>query len=164
MSKKAFEQIFRSNYASLFSLGYRMSFDKELTKDVIQGLFLELWEKRDRLGEVNYWNAYLRKSFQRKMVLELKRLHKQTSFTEHTKVDASPSYETLLVEFQNKEHTKSALQTAIAQLPDQERKVLEQRFFEGMSYDEIASFSNRSKQTVYNQVFSAIKKLRKSLL
>jgi len=142
-----------------------MSRDKELTKDAIQTLFLELWEKKSNLGEVKYWNAYLRKSFYRKMLTELKKKNLLTrNALEENTAPSTPSYEELLIKFQNTLSQKKELQSALNELPTQEKKVLELRFFEGLSYEEIAENTGKTKRTVYNQIFSAISKLRKNLI
>jgi len=165
LDKREFENLFLSHYQSLFSMGFKMSGRRELTKDCIQSLFLELWENRGRLSEVEHWNAYLKKSLYRKIASELKKPLVNTkelnsSFSKHS----DPSYEELLINFQNNESKRKDLHAALNNLPEKERKVLRSRFYEGMSYDEIAETTGKSKQTVYNQIFSAVKRLKKALL
>jgi RNA polymerase sigma factor (sigma-70 family) len=165
LDKAAFEEIFLSNYASLFSLGYKMSGDRDLSKDLIQTLFMELWENWHKIGEVTYWNAYLRKAFYRKMVLALKQNRLISGdISDKNMLAAAPSYEDLLIQFQSDEASRLTLQTALAQLPEQERAVLNLRFYDGLSYAEIAESTGKSKQTIYNQVFNALTKLRNGLL
>lgn len=166
LDEKKLEAIFHSNYASLFVLGFKMSKDRSLTKDLIQSLFMELWEKRTQLKQVEHWNAYLRKSLYRKMIAALQQQKKQLTFLNNPTPNTplyTPSYENLLIESQIEITRHHQLQSALQQLPEQERKVLELRFFKDLTYDEIASNTGKSKQTVYNQVFSAISKLRKML-
>ena len=160
-----FEALFRSNYGLLFSLGFRMSADAALTKDVIQSLFLELWEKRHQINAVMHWKAYLRKSFYRKMLLALKKRQLLPAELPDNILELStPSYEQLLVNFQIEQSRQHDVQQAMDQLPTKEREMLQLRFKEGLSYEEIAENTGKSKQTVYNQIYTAIKKLKGSLL
>lgn len=141
-----------------------MCADRELTKDVIQSLFLELWEKRAQLGEITYWNAYLKKSLHRKLLGELKKPnHHLKAIHTSTQEPSTPSYEELLINFQMEEDKRCDLKEAIQLLSEQEKTMLRLRFNEGMNYEEIAKDTGKSKQTIYNQIFSAIKKLRKTL-
>ena len=158
-----FEELFLSNYTSLFSLGYRMCKDRDFTKDVIQALFLDLWQKQENIGKVDHWNAYLRKAFYRKMLKELKKEKANAEISNPLKSSSVPSYEDLLVDLQAKIERQRELHDALEDLPDQQRKMIEARFIIGMSYEEIADTTGKSKQTVYNQIHGAVKKLRKLL-
>lgn len=162
---KAFEQLFRSNYGALFPLGFRLSADRELTKDMIQSLFLDLWEKGGLPLDVRYPAAYLQKAFHRKMINELKKqkgLHDE--LTDNLNALSTPSYEELLINFQSENQRQEELHKAIQQLPQQMREMLSLRFLKSMSYDDIATQTGKSKQTVYNQIYEAIKKLKNALL
>ena len=132
---------------------------------MIQNLFLELWEKQPPIDSVQQWNAYLKKSLLRKIIKELKRRN-QTSHNLDAglTVLSQPSYEELLIAFQTETDRKARVQVALQDLPLVEKEMLEARFKNGKSYEEIAAQSGKSKQTVYNQIYSAIKKLRKALL
>lgn len=148
---------------SLFALGYQMCKDREFTKDVIQLLFVDLWEKRNQLGKVEHWNAYLRKSFYRKMLAELKKRKQTFDIADQFAEPSVPSYENLLINLQSKIDQQRQLHDALENLPEQQRKMIQARFIQGMSYDEIAEETGKSKQTVYNQIFTAVKKLRNLL-
>ena len=74
-----------------------------------------------------------------------------------------PSYETLLINFQIEKTHKQQLEAAINTLPNQQKEALSLRFKEGLDYEEIAVSTGKSPQTIYNQIHSAIQKLRKAL-
>jgi len=165
LQKEDFEELFLAHYQTLFLVGFRLCANRELTKDVLQSFFLELWEKRDRLENVEHWNAYLRKAFYHRMLQELQKNRLPTEhLSDETPKISTPSYETLLINFQEKKSQRRDLQNAINELPDQQKEMLKLRFHEGWSYEEIAANTGKSKQTVYNQIYEAIKKLRKSLM
>jgi RNA polymerase sigma-70 factor (ECF subfamily) len=163
LSSSEFEQVFRSNYRVLFHLGYQISKDRELTKDVIQTLFLEFWDKRERLVGVENWEAYLRRSMHRKMIEVLKKEARQYKTQSHIEDEFQPSYEAILIKVQSEEKAKERLENAINDLPEAQREAIDLRFKEGLSYDEIATLTGKTKQTIYNQIFSAIQKLKDTL-
>jgi len=163
--RQEFEKLFLKHFPALFTHGFHLSGNRELTKDLIQSLFLELWEKQIPLDSIEHWNAYLKKSLYRKIVRELKQ-NKLIS----SDLDASlalppePSYEELLINFQTESFRKRKVRQALSTLPPIEKEMLEARFQLGMSYEEIAEQTKKSKQTVYNQIYTALKKLRKAVL
>ncbi len=142
-----------------------MSKDRELTKDVIQEVFLELWEQPKLLESVAHPFAYIRKMFYRKMIRKLKLDAKTIHSDEEDFPElASPSYEELLINFQQTVDQKTSLAKALLALPDQQREMLYMRFFKELSYADIATNTGKSKRTVYNQIYEAIKKLKQSML
>ncbi len=164
LQENNFEAFFFTYYQNLFLVGFRMCGDKEFTKDALQSFFLEIWEKRENLQHVEHWNAYLKKAFYRKMLEEIKKNKLPTiSISEITHQLSTASYETLLIKFQSEKIQQAKLQNALAQLPDQQKEMLKLRFYEGMNYEDIAKESGKSKQTVYNQIYEAVKKLKKIL-
>lgn len=159
--RAAFGEFFRRQYPALFAFGFRRCADRTLTNDLIQNLFLRLWEKRIDLDSIVNWDAYLRTALQRDLVRALQQRARTSG--ELPAELAQPDYETLLIEWQTDQETRERLRAALAELPPAQRAALNARFFEEASYDDIAARSGRSRQTVYNQVHSAIKKLRAAL-
>lgn len=130
-------------------------------KDVLQSFFLELWEKKIWESEIQHMPAYLRKAFYRKMVYEVKQHRKYIiQDIDTAKEPIIEAYETTLIEREEELDNHRQMQAAWDLLPDKQRRVLELRFKSGMDYDEIAASTGKSRQTIYNQIHEAIKKLR----
>ena len=159
-----FERFFTTHYKALFGVGYRLCGNKELTKDLLQSFFLELWEKRFQSHKIQYLEAYLKKAFHRKVIKTIqKNKTLQIGIKTQEQVVSVPSYETLLINFQTETTKQQQLEIAINKLPIQQKETLSLRFKEGLDYEEIAASTGKSQQTIYNQIHSAIQKLRKSL-
>jgi len=80
--QNAFLTIYQNNYQALFSYGFSITTDKELTKDCIQELFLEIWKTRDTLNtDVNNVQSYLFTWLRRKISYALFRRDKAKSLT-----------------------------------------------------------------------------------
>ena len=156
-----FERFFHSHYRALFLVGYQLTADKEWTKDLLQSFFLELWEHRFQSKNIQYLEAYLKKAFHRKVVKALKKKKsiQQRTF-DQVQVAPTPSYETLLINFQHTLNRRQALNKAIQQLPPQQNKALKMRFHQGLDYQEIAATTGKSTQTIYNQIHQALRKLK----
>ena len=163
-SSSAFEELFTAHYQVFFGLGFRMCRNRELTKDLIQSFFLELWEKKIWERDIQDLAGYLYRSFYRKVLEELRKqkAHPLLEWQEdHDGIQ--PDFESLLVEVQQAQELQQQLQAQMDRLPPQQKKALEMRFLQGFDYQEIAQQTGKSKQTIYNQVHAAIGSLRKWL-
>lgn len=164
-TEASYQRLFEDHYAWLLRIAYHHSSDWDLSKEVVQGLFVHIWEKRVQLPLITYWPAYLRKALMRALAQSQKQQSRFQPLTPQLDQDhQSPSYEANLIQHQEGEAQKAQVQAALSHLPQQEKKVLLLRFQEGFSYEEIAEITGRSKQTIYNQIHSAIKRLKKALL
>src|SRR5438477_11434432 len=110
----AFLIIYESHYKALFSYGFTLTANTELTKDCIQELFLEIWEKHATINkEVENIRAYLFTWLRRKIFKELARLNDEKCTDELKKNFAQNilPYEDLLIAFQQSEENKVKLRT-----------------------------------------------------
>ncbi len=162
--KREFEEVFLTHYQALMNVGMSIKADKEFVKDVIQLFFIEVWEKDLLARDITHLKAYLIRSFYRKMFQQLK---KQKGFSERLDHEFKEMDQAALDEFVREEtqvdEIQQRLNLAIEQLPEKEREIFRMKYMEGLAYEEIALFTGKSKQTVYNQIHSSIRKLRSSL-
>ncbi|MFK7926291.1 MAG: RNA polymerase sigma factor [Bacteroidia bacterium] len=164
LDQKAFKTLFHNHYRLLFAVAIKMGADREMAKDVIQSLFLKLWEKRAHLNQVEHWPAYLKRALERDLVRAFDKKQRKQNLEEKNILEfETPSYESLLIQKEQNNKRSRDLQQALSKLPIAQKQVLQMRFQEGLSYEEIALSTGKSKQTVYNQIHSAIKRLKKAL-
>lgn len=154
----AFTQLYKDYYQFLFASGFRQCGDKELTKDCIHDMFFELWNSRASLPEVEHPGFYLKTFLQRKI---LRTVPKEHHSSDNPPEEIVNSYEHLLVEHQADMAMKEKLQQAIKHLTRSQLTIIKMKFFEGKSYEEIAAANNTTTRTIYNQVYQALKILRK---
>src|SRR5690625_5584139 len=63
--RTAFETLFRKYHQDLHRFAIRFSGDSQLAEDLIQDLFVNIWQQRVSLGDVRSVRAYLDLSIQR---------------------------------------------------------------------------------------------------
>jgi RNA polymerase sigma factor (sigma-70 family) len=164
--KDAFLTLYQSHYQALFSYGFKLSADRELTKDCVQELFLEVWNTRPSLNtEVTNVRSYLFTWLRRRISRELSRLAKEKLSTELT--GEFPviefSYEFLLIAFQLSEEKKEQLRDALKKLSKRQLEIIQLKFFQNLSYRAIATQTSLTPRTVYNLMYEAICHLRESM-
>jgi len=157
-----FERIYRQNYQQLFSFGYQLCANRDLTKDALQEVFLIIWERKAKLGEIDNLPAYLKKITHRQIIKRYKadKVY-QLEIDDKTLEIPVPSYEDLLLGLEQKEDQRNMLAGALDSLSPTEKEMIKQKFLLALSYDQIAERTGKTKQTIYNQVFTALRKLKK---
>ena len=164
--KDAFLTLYQSHYQALYSYGYSLTTDSELTKDCIQELFLEIWNRRRSLNKhVKNVRSYLFTWLRRKISQEFTRISKEklADYIKKEPVFAELSYEELLIAFQQSEEKKDQLKTALKKLTRKQLEIVRLKFFENLSYREIAAKTSLTPRTVYNLMYEAIHHLREAM-
>ena len=72
-------------------------------------------------------------------------------------------YEELLIAFQRSEEKKDQLTIALKNLTKKQLEIIKLKFFENLSYAEIAVETSLAPRTVYNLIYEAIRHLRENM-
>lgn len=161
-SEYAFASIYKCNVARLFNYGKKLVNDDTMVQDAIQDLFVEIWDKRERLGAVKSIKSYLYKCIRRKLLLKIsvkrKKLKAVPDFEGFQ--TATPSHEISLIEKQQFDAAQLRLQKAIATLNSKQREIIHLKFYGKLSYNEISEIMNLDKKGVYNLISRTLQQLR----
>jgi RNA polymerase sigma-70 factor (ECF subfamily) len=162
---KSLELLFRRLYPRLFAYANKFMHDHDDSKEIVQDVFVSLWNHRASLDESKSLDAYLFTSVKNKCLnlLKSKALQNRRAALmlrvyneEFTIVDNS--HQILLAN-----ELQTAFDKALNTLPDECRRVFELSRMEGLRYHEIASRLNISIKTVETQMYRALSKLRLEL-
>lgn len=156
----AFEVLFEQFSQKLYRFSYSYLKSESESEDVVQEVFLKIWENRARLKTGTSFQSYLftiafnsiRKGFNKKA--RQNQFH--TDIFDFLSVDNSslenqPDYEALL----------SKLDVLIDQMPARRKEIFLKRKKEGISVRDIADTMNISPKTVENQITEAMNYLKK---
>jgi RNA polymerase sigma factor (sigma-70 family) len=148
----------------LFIAALRMTKDRELAKDALQEVFIEIWNYRNTLGDVIHTQSYLTKVMRS---ILLKKLKKENLISHYTIADslvsAEQSMEEVIISADTDKEKKYRLKLALSNLTNRQKQVLELRFQEGLSYEQIAEKLSMNYQSVNNLAFRTIHRLRNQL-
>ena len=159
----AFSSIFDQHLNGLMRYGKLLTSDEALIEDSVQDVFITIWEKRDNLGEVISIKHYLCSALRRRLLRKLqaqRRTQGNQDLLDSPAMPVEASYETWLLQRQHDGEVKRTLQHLITQLTPQQKRVIYLKFYEQLSYDEIAALMKLNKRTVYNTCSAAIKHLQ----
>lgn len=163
-NQKAIEDLYRFNYQVLYSYAFKICRDKELSKDCIQELFVQLWEKRNQLNEVSRVRSYLLQSVWHSLIKKIKNENKLISLDEnaHYNIDVVFSRELILIDKQSKKDKTRLLNMALKKLSSREREIIFMQYYEGLTIDEIQQITELKYQSIKNLTYRAMKSLRET--
>uniref|UniRef100_UPI0032173DC0 RNA polymerase sigma factor n=1 Tax=uncultured Draconibacterium sp. TaxID=1573823 RepID=UPI0032173DC0 len=136
--------------------------DEDLARDVIQDVFLKLWQKRESLSEIENIEAFAMR-MTRNRCLDVIRANKTIPIDEET--DRKLKEKTIDVH-SKVELSESAnqIKRLVEKLPDLQRTVMQLRDLEQLSYDEIAEATDLKINAIRVNLSRARKKVRDEFL
>jgi RNA polymerase sigma factor (sigma-70 family) len=145
----------------LFQAAVRMAGNRELAKDVLQEVFIQLWTYRKSLGAVDHPEAYLLKMLRTTLLKKLKK-EKPLARLVMAEAMASPenNREDLLILMDHARENRKKLDEAMSRLSSRQALILKLHFYEGLSYEQIAERLSMNYQSVNNLAFRTITRLR----
>ena len=159
--KNAFNQLLKFYYADLKAYGIKIAGQETFAKEAIQLLFIKIWERRTTLSEVTSVKNYLLNAYRRTLIDFLQAEKKQSQLTPNTpSFTISPNE--LSIFQQEKAAQAIRLTQLLNQLPAKQKEIIYLRFYNQLSYLEIAEIINLNYQSVRNYGVKAIKFLRKN--
>jgi RNA polymerase sigma-70 factor (ECF subfamily) len=157
--------LYNEYYVGLINFGVKMTSNLELTNDCISQMLIKLWDKHKELPEVQNVRSYLITCLKNELLIELRNENKIKSADTNLQYvnQYELSYEEYLIQMQTDVDVKNSLSRAFSRLSQREKQLLQMKFFEDLSYDEIAEKCNITKRTAYNIIHEALKTLRGDL-
>jgi len=158
--EKAFEALFRDYYPFLCMYCTRLLKDASAAEEIVQELFVRLWEKRSQTIIDTSVKNYLFRAVKNHCLNYIKHSHIKNEYNRKM-LEASE-----LSSFETEEPDTDLIKIideSIASLPDKRREIFRLNREEGLKYREIAEKLNISIKTVETQMGLALKTLREKL-
>ncbi len=168
--KENFDSIYVNNFSRLFLFAKEYVLFDEEAENIVQDIFLMLWEKRDALRVDVSLTAYLFTLVKNKCIDFLRHRMVEQMYSENVKHEYNEELNVKLFALESFDHNFSSeedieilLRNAIDKLPERCRLIFIKSRIEGKKYKEIAEELNLSVNTVEGQISIALKKLREEL-
>ena len=164
--QKAFTKLYQHFVQPLYSYSMGVTSDKELIKDCLHDLFVELWRNHATIGPTTSVKFYLMASIKRKLVRHLETQMK--NHVHHTNYmldfsEADYSQESILIKYEDEIRTNKQLVNCLNMLSKRQREAISLRFFENMDTDQISDSMKINPQSVYNLIFGALRVMKDGL-
>lgn len=160
-NKEAFSLLFQKYYTDLVLFCGNFVRDQSSCEDIVQSIFLKLWNDRKNIRIETSLKSYLLRAVRNSCFDEFRHLEivrQYESDPDHSVLDSYDTENYILYS-----DLSAHLQQALDQLPAPYREAFEMNRFEGLKYREIAVRLNVSERTVEVRVGKALEMLRKLL-
>ena len=158
MDAREFKQRFMPHYKLLYRVAYYLTGNAQDAEDLLQDMYLKLWQKRDDLKEETYTQAYL-VTMMKNLFVDQRR-HKRIDASEDIEAQASPPDERSLDEQISSRDEVQQVEGLIRQLSERDAKIIQMHLIEDRSYEEIVSDTGLSQGNIRIIVMRAKKKLK----
>lgn len=156
----AFRAVYDFYKATFHATAFKMTRSADTAEDIVQEVFVTLWNKRTQVGQAKNPLAYFFTILHnciyahfRKVMLERQMRQKVADNSDH--IEENPVEELLLAK-----ENRELLTAIISQLPPQQQLVYRLCKQEGLSRAEVADKLNISPNTVKNHLAAAIEFIR----
>lgn len=156
--EKAFERLFGLFYPSLSVYAKRFIEEKEVCEDLVQDVFVALWEGRKKLQITTSMRSYLILSVRNHCLNYLRREGLNRKYQEFITKESLLSVEEEDISLLPELH--ELFEKAMAKLPETYRLVFEMHQMEGKDYAEIAETLQLSVSTVKRYKSQVVDKLK----
>ena len=158
-----FEMIFKAHFKRLFAYAFTIVKDQMVAEEMVQNVFLKIWEKQAGRDINSPALAYLYKSVYHESLNYLKHLKVRAAYRAHTVHEMKnqtdhASKKVMLSELEQQ------INKALDELPEQCRTIFQMSRFEELKYQEIADRLGLSIKTIENQMGKALRILRVKLV
>lgn len=158
-NERIFEETFRKYYQSLCNYANSILKEMDEAEEVVQNLFLSIWEKRSELEISISLKSYLYRAVHNHCLNRIKHLKVREEYQQYAVNFYDASYESVSQTVMKNE-LETKIEEAIKKLPEQCRLIFQMSRFEELKYHEIAEQLELSPKTVENQIGKALKILR----
>ena len=161
--KSAFKEIYVRYSRVVFNLAFRMLRSREEAEEVVQEIFLQLWNRADSYdperGAVSTWiiNIARSRAIDKLRTLGFKGL---TMELNEERVNSKSDFTRII---EDREERKKIIQQALESLPENQRIAIEMVFFEGLTHIEAAEKLNEPVGTIKTRIRLGVSKLKEKI-
>lgn len=162
LDKNSFEKIFRELHVPLCRYAYTFLKDEAEAEETVQNVFVALWERRQDLQILTSMKSYLYQMVHNRCLNSLKHEKIKDTYKQYNQaqINQNPANASHLA-IHNE--LSARIEEAIADLPEQCRRVFQMSRVDELKYSEIAEILSISIKTVENHMGKALKILREKL-
>jgi RNA polymerase sigma-70 factor (family 1) len=158
----AFDLIYKHYSPKIYRNILRLAKDEKLAEELLQDVFMKIWEKRETLDVEVSFKSYLFRIAHNLVMDMFRRAAFDKNLLAHLTAVSTELYSNT-DEITDLKDTRALLQEAIDALPPQRKKIYLLCKFEGKSYDEVSELLNISSSTISDHIVKATKSVKKHL-
>jgi RNA polymerase sigma-70 factor (ECF subfamily) len=161
-NRMAFTQLYKTYLNILYCYIFSFTRSKDESEEILQNLFVKIWEKREKLAQVESFKGYAFRMANNMLIDNVRRLRiRNRVFSEIITSKGNSEFVTS-DDVKYREYYR-IVQNAIELLPPKRKLVFKLNIEKGLTYEEIANELNISKSVVKKQAYKAVHFVREYL-
>jgi RNA polymerase sigma-70 factor (family 1) len=158
----AFKTLYDHYWNNIYSTSLAYLKSTEWAQDIVQDVFMKIWEKRTTLENVQKFSSFLYITTRNELVSALRKKWGGERLPENY-LDNLPSDLLQPGHIIDEKETDERIQKAVLQLTPQQQQIFMLTRQQGLSHEQIAKKLGIEKRTVSNHATLALNKLRQAL-
>ena len=158
MDAREFRQRFMPHHQLLYRVAYHLTNNAQDAEDLLQDLYLKLWQKRDELPEEATRDAYLA-TMMRNLFIDQRRLKRLDASTELKNEEGPPDERSLDRQIDARDEVRQ-IEGLISELSERDAKIIQMHLIEDRTYEEIEHDTGLSQGNIRIIVMRTKKKLK----
>jgi RNA polymerase sigma factor (sigma-70 family) len=157
--RDAFATLYHKYLPFLIQGSLRISADKDMIKDCVHDLFIEMWKNKINLGIPRSVKAYLSISIRRKIIRQVKKTRScllHSCYEEVPELQIEHCADVEIIAKQQRMEQQKKVSKALNTLTKRQKEAVYLKFYANLSYTEIAGKMCISTDSIYNLVSKAI--------
>ena len=160
--QEAYASVYRFYFRRFYNYGRKFTDDEPLLEDAVQEVLLTIWDKRAALSSIEFAGTYFYTTFRYILFHTLKQ-KKQGLTGGMTIAEPEFSIDHFIMARETGQEMKEKLERSLATLTARQREAIFLRFYEGLSYEEVASVLQITTKATYKIMARALAELREHL-
>ena len=158
MDAQEFKQRFMPHYRLLYRVAYHLTVNAQDAEDLLQDIYLKLWQKRDSLTDEAMKESYL-VAMMRNLFLDQRRIKRLDTSAELNEESSPPDERSLDRQIDSKDELQQ-MEGLISELPERDAKIIQMHLVENRSYEEIEQDTGLSQGNIRIIVMRTKQKLK----
>ena len=160
--RNAYKELFLKFYEPLCQFTWTYTRSRHISEELVQDVFLTVWELRENLNPEQNIRSYLYQSVRNSALNHIK--HKRLAEEYNRDIEwLEPLPAVQHHSYEGNSNLEQNVKQAINDLPDGARRIYSLSRNEGLTYREIATVLDISIKTVESQMSRALRKMRNAL-
>ena len=158
-SRQAFGELYTRYKGQLMRYCKQFLKDETGSEDVVQDVFLQLWEKRDSIGTIVSFSGYLHTLAQNRILNMFRQFDVHSRFARHILMNEKDTTNETEDSIITNDYVE-LLNKAIECLSPRQKEIFQLSRIQGLTYREISELMQISLDTVQEHASLALKKIR----
>jgi RNA polymerase sigma factor (sigma-70 family) len=157
--REAYSQAYLLLYERFYNYGFFFTSDIALVEDAVQEVLLTLWSNREALNTITNPNGYYFSIFR---TILFKKLKAAANLVAVEKGEWEPEFpaDAIMIRKEASEELRKKMKAAIDTLTPRQQEAIYLRFYEGLSYEEVAATLEISVKATYKVMSRALSTLK----